>query len=72
MDEQNLDKNMAGLQKMKIDHLLISAPQYDIHQQPWSANAPVCTSDKKALIKKVLNAFPEATFILSWMAYMTK
>ena len=64
MDEQNLDKNMAALQKMKINHLFISAPQYDIHQQPWSANAPIFTSDKKTLIKKVLNAFPEATLIM--------
>ena len=64
MDKERLEGNLATLKKMKVRQLLVSAPQYDIHQQLWNTNAPVYTSGEKSVIRKILDSFPEAVRIM--------
>lgn len=63
-DSSHLDDNLNLLKQIGIKHILLSAPEEDIHQQLWNTNAPLYMSSSKELIRKILDQFPDVEYIM--------
>lgn len=64
LNNEHLDEDLSRLKQMNIRHLLISSTEKDIHNQLWNTNAPLYKSEQKDAIRKILNAFPGAQYIM--------